>query len=388
MSDGPHYHDRMMLDPVQSDSTTPPARLRVAVLTDAPRVAGSELWLLDVLPRLRPDGIQATVFLRVEEKLDGLAERFEEGGVTVHRYEDLQALPELSRDFDLRIVQGWTPGTYRTLLPALRSPRMVISHDQLDFHYPQPLRLTYRETYPWTKAAPFRQADRLVTVSEWAGAFMRRDMRLPDVQVVTNGVKVDRFRPATPEDRAALRAEFGFTGFTVLVPGRFAPEKNQWASVRAARHAPELDFVFVGDMDSSVGQLVQGYAARLRLRNVRFLGRRWDMPELYRAADALLQPTLAENQSLVTLEAMASGLPVVTTDIPAQAELVQDGVTGLTVPAQPDVLARALRALAVHPERTAAFGRAARDFVLSRHTLEHTVAKVRDVLLTPPVAHA
>jgi len=375
-----------MLDPVQSDST-PPARLRVAVLTDAPRVAGSELWLLDVLPRLVPDGIRSTVFLRVEEKLDGLAERFEAQGVAVHRYEHLRDLPDLSRDFDLRIVQGWTPGTYRTLLPALRPPRMVISHDQLDFHYPQPLRLTYRETYPWTKAAPFRQADRLVTVSEWAGAFMRRDMRLPDVQVVTNGVKVDRFHPATPEDRAALRAEFGFTRFTVLVPGRFTPEKNQWASVRAARHAPELDFVFAGDMDSSVGKLVQGYAERLGLKNVRFLGRRWDMPELYRAADALLQPTLAENQSLVTLEAMASGLPVVTTDIPAQAELVQDGVTGLTVPAQPDVLARALRALAAHPERTAAFGRAARDFVLSRHTLEHTVAKVRDVLLNNPVAH-
>ena len=43
---------------------------------------------------------------------------------------------------------------------------------------------------------------------------------------------------------------------------------------------------------------------------------------------------------------------------------------------------------AAHPERTQEFGRAARDFVLSRHTLEHTVAKVRDVLLTPPVAHA
>ncbi|GGN30699.1 glycosyltransferase family 4 protein [Deinococcus daejeonensis] len=377
----------MMLDPVQSDST-PPARLRVAVLTDAPRVAGSELWLLDVLPRLAPDGIRSTVFLRVEEKLDGLAERFEAQGVAVHRYEHLRDLPDLSRDFDLRIVQGWTPGTYRTLLPALRPPRMVISHDQLDFHYPQPLRLTYRETYPWTKAAPFRQADRLVTVSEWAGAFMRRDMRLRDVQVVTNGVDPGQFRPATLEERAALRAEFGFTRFTVLIPGRFAPEKNQWASVRAARHAPELDFVFAGDMDSSVGKLVQGYAERLGLKNVRFLGRRWDMPELYRAADALLQPTLAENQSLVTLEAMASGLPVVTTDIPAQAELVQDGVTGLTVPAQPDVLARGLRALAAHPERTAAFGRAARDFVLSRHTLEHTVAKVRDVLLPPPVPHA
>lgn len=59
------------------------------------------------------------------------------------------------------------------------------------------------------------------------------------------------------------------------------------------------------------------------------------MPELYRAADAVLLPTLGENQSLATLEAMASGLPVITTPIPAQAELIQDGLTGRLVPPGP-----------------------------------------------------
>jgi len=49
------------------------------------------------------------------------------------------------------------------------------------------------------------------------------------------------------------------------------------------------------------------------------------MPELYRAADAMLLPTLGENQSLATLEAMASGLPVVTTPIPPRRSSSKTG---------------------------------------------------------------
>lgn len=363
--------------PVNSEAVKP---ISVAFLTDAPRVAGSEFWLLDVLPLLREQHIQSTVFLSSAEPLDEISRRFEAAGVTAVRYDDLLTLPDLTRDFDLRIVQGWTPGTYHRLLPNLASPRWIISHDQLDFHYPQPLRLSYAEAYPWTKALPFRWADGVITVSEWAGEFIRRRMGVRDVQVVQNGVKTERFRPASPTERADLREALGFRRFTVLVPGRFAPEKNQLAAVRAARYAPELDFVFVGDMDSTVGKLAQSFKNRFGLNNVHFWGRRWDMPELYRAADVLLQPTLAENQSLVTLEAMSSGLPIVTTDIPAQAELVQDGLTGLLVPTQPDVLAKALRALAAHPDRARAFGEAARQHVLKHHTLERTARRTAELL--------
>ncbi len=354
--------------------------LSIAFLTDAPRVAGSEFWLLDVLPLLRGAGITSTVFLSDAAPLDEISKRFEAAGVTVRRYHDLATLPDLTRDFDLRVVQGWTPGTYHRLLPRLAAPRWVISHDQLDFHYPQPLRLTYAEAYPWTKALPFRWADGVITVSEWAGDFIRRRMGVREVQVVKNGVKADRFVPASPAEREKLRQDYGFTRFTVLVPGRFAPEKNQLASVLAARHAPELEFIFVGDMDSTVGKLAQTLKDRLKLDNVQFWGRRWDMPELYRAADVLLQPTLAENQSLVTLEAMSSGLPLVTTDIPAQAELVRGGKTGLLVRPQPRLLAMALNALAAHPERAQEFGRNAREYVLQHHKLEDSAARVAELL--------
>jgi glycosyltransferase involved in cell wall biosynthesis len=91
------------------------------------------------------------------------------------------------------------------------------------------------------------------------------------------------------------------------------------------------------------------------------------MPELYRAADAVLLPTLGENQSLATLEAMASALPVVTTPIPAQEELIQNGVTGLLVPPRPHLLAQALNRLQGEGQ---ALGARARAHVLGHHTLE------------------
>ncbi|AWN22427.1 lipopolysaccharide biosynthesis protein [Deinococcus irradiatisoli] len=362
--------------------------LKVAFLTDAPRVAGSEVWLLGVLPHLPERGVWPSVFLPQGAPLDAFAERLGEVGLEVTRFGRLGDLPALTRDFDVRVMHAWGLLTYQRLLPHLAQPRWVVLHDQLEFFYPLGLRAFYRLGFRLTKGWGLRHAGGVLTVSAWADAWLRR-FRLPpsaDVRTgfVRNSVDTRRFRPAEPDERAALRAAFGFTRFTVLVPGRFVLEKNQLAALLAARHARDLDFAFVGDMDSALGKLARRLAQVYRLGNVRFLGRRWDMPELYRAADALLQPTLAENQSLVTLEAMASGLPIVTTPIPAQAELVRHEVEGLLVPARPARLALALRRLASHPPDARQLGAAARERVLAFHTPGQAASALAELLLTAP----
>lgn len=340
----------------------------VAFISDAPRVAGSEVWLRDLLPLLPGHGWTPTVFFPHQPALERLIDDLCALGVGVEQYSNLSELPARTRAFDLRVIQAWEAGTSGRLLPQLRVPRVVVSHDQLDYHYPLPIQGLYRTIYRYTKAAAFRQADAVITVSDWGSAFLRQQMKLTTVLGMVNGVDTQQFAPAEAQQRRALRERLDFGRFTVLVPGRFAPEKNQLAALWTARHAPELDFVFVGDMDSALGNVAQAMQRRWQLPNVRFLGRRWDMPDLYRAADVLLQPTLAENQSLVTLEAMSSGLPVVTTGIPAQTELIRDGVDGLCVPPQPFLLATALGALASHPDKARVMGQCARQRVLAEHT--------------------
>ncbi|WP_353512063.1 glycosyltransferase family 4 protein [Thermus sp. LT1-2-5] len=161
----------------------------------------------------------------------------------------------------------------------------------------------------------------------------------------------------------------------VLVPARMSPEKNHLAVLLTAKLLPQVIFLLVGT--GELLRLWQGLARALNLHNARFLGRREDMPELYRVADAMLLPTLGENQSLATLEAMASGLPVVTTPIPAQKELLTDGVEGFIVPPFPWRLARALTKALTKPE----LGIQARRRVLREHTLQKAALHLKCVLL-------
>ncbi|MBU6428556.1 MAG: glycosyltransferase family 4 protein, partial [Cyanobacteria bacterium REEB65] len=74
-------------------------------------------------------------------------------------------------------------------------------------------------------------------------------------------------------------------------------------------------------------------AGKLRLgERVRFLGKRSDMPQLYRASDVYIAATRREGLSLAALEAMASGLPLVVPDLPEFAELVRGPDNGLVYP--------------------------------------------------------
>ena len=89
-----------------------------------------------------------------------------------------------------------------------------------------------------------------------------------------------------------------------------------------------------------------------------------DMPAYFRAADVFCQPSFNEGIPVVLMEAMASGLPVVSASVGAIDELVDDGGSGfLVTPARPSALANALRRLSTSDELRAAMGARGRTIV-------------------------
>lgn len=354
-------------------SSAEPQPPQIAFITDATRVAGSEIWLLETLPRLREAGLEPSVYFPRTPTMDAFAARFPGHRIRVERYGYWDELARQTAELDLRVVQAGNPQTYAALLPRLARPRLVLSHDQMRFFYPLGLEAFYRTIFALSKVRAWQQADAVLTVSGWAAEFLR-SLGISQAVGLFNGVDPERFRPASPPERRELRERFGFGGFTVLYPARLSPEKNHWALLGAARQTPGYRYVLVGEGELS------GLLRRLAPANVAFWGRRTEMPELYRAADALLQPTLAENQSLATLEAMASGLPVVTSRIPAQLELVTPEENGLAVEPSPTLLAEALRRLERDPTLRLRIGEAARKRVLERHTLDASSRHLTRVL--------
>lgn len=153
-----------------------------------------------------------------------------------------------------------------------------------------------------------------------------RTLGFERVEVLGRGVDLDRFSPT--RRNAALRARWVCEpGLVALYVGRLAPEKNVALALRAfdagRRHAPLARMVVVGDGPLRA-ELCRAYPW------AHFVGAVTGnaLAAHYASADVLLFPSQSETFGNVTLEALASGLPVIAFDLAAASEWVTDRVNG------------------------------------------------------------
>ena len=231
----------------------------------------------------------------------------------------------------------------------------------------------------WTVGVSFRGADLVTAGSSTAlAAILERRPERP-VALLPLGVDTTVFRPADPAEAETADAERAGRPArqTILFAGSLEPVKDPAAMLRVfgrlASDRPGLDLVLVGD-----GRLRPGLEASIAgtalAGRVRFAGqlRRDEMPALYRSATVLAVTSRHEGQSMVAVEAAASGLPVVGTRVGVLPDL-GDGAT--TVPVGDEAgLADALAAVLDDPGRAARMAAAGRTIAVARFDLERTTA--------------
>jgi glycosyltransferase involved in cell wall biosynthesis len=199
------------------------------------------------------------------------------------------------------------------------------------------------------------------------------------IEVIHNGVDVVKFHPGSPEP--SLKRELGIREGERVVTSvaSLRPVKRIDTLLHAASHILEryadVRFLLVGDgIDRAhLEQLAQelGIAG-----SVTFAGIRSDVDAILRASDIFVLSSATEAFPNAVLEAMASGLPVVSTDVGGVRELVADGESGMIVPPEnPDALAQAIDVLLTEEDRAAAFGRKGRRIVEEQFTLEQMCEK-------------
>ncbi len=200
---------------------------------------------------------------------------------------------------------------------------------------------------------------------------------------VYNGVDTTRFRPAAPGEGVIPGCPFAAPEHWLIGSvGRMQTVKDPLTLARAfvmlLQQQPALRdrarLVMVGG-----GPLRSAAQALLTAAGIADLcwlpGERADVPELMRGLQCFVLPSLAEGVSNTILEAMATALPVIATNVGGNAELVLHGQTGEIVPAaDPQALAASLAALARQPDLAAAYGRAGRSEVEARFSLPVMVA--------------
>ena len=173
--------------------------------------------------------------------------------------------------------------------------------------------------------------DRMIAVSEPAREFVTQYFSNADVRVIPNGVDVDTFRPGQTPIRH-LRDE----SVNVLFVGRLEPRKGLRELLRGYEYmkarVPESRLIIVGDGPRRAR--VESYISSHRLKDVVLAGYvpQSVLPRYYASADIFCSPaTGSESFGIVLLEAMASGLPIVATEIPGYLSVVEPGRDAVTV---------------------------------------------------------
>ena len=208
-------------------------------------------------------------------------------------------------------------------------------------------------------------------------------VRQRDVTQIYNGVDSLRFQPAPHGAGRIEGCPFSAPEhWLVGTVGRMQTVKDQLNLVRAFVLALQaepalrttLRLVLVGDGPLRAQCLTELQAAGLA--DLAWLpGARADVPELMLGLQCFVLPSLAEGISNTILEAMASGLPVIATDVGGNADLVDAGRTGDIVPAgDPQALAQSLVRMALAPEQAVRMGMQGRRVVEQRFDLQAMVA--------------
>lgn len=200
-----------------------------------------------------------------------------------------------------------------------------------------------------------------IAVSPSAAAICHRYYPNVPITIIPNGIDVNRFSPDVQPIPIRRGQEF-----LILFVGRMDPRKGAKYLFAAIPHleASLSDYrvVVVGS-----GWMKKYYNAHIPvhlLRRVLFAGfaSPEELPSYYRAADVYCSPATGnESFGIVLLEAMASGIPIVASDIDGYRHVITTGVEGFLVPPRyPRALAAALVMMAQDPERRSQMGRAGR----------------------------
>ncbi len=192
-------------------------------------------------------------------------------------------------------------------------------------------------------------ADGMLAVSESLKADMAGiGMPADKIRVHRTGIELDRFRPA---DKAARKAALGVSGPLLLAVGNLVALKRFDLAIGAAEMLPEATLFIAGEgrerrkLEAMIAE--RGLSGRVRLLGAVHHS---EMPVLMAAADVFVHTSSSEGLANVWVEALASGAPVVTSNVGAAAEVVDTPEAGTIVDdARPAAFAEAIRSILAAP---------------------------------------
>jgi glycosyltransferase involved in cell wall biosynthesis len=217
-----------------------------------------------------------------------------------------------------------------------------------------------------------RKTSKIVAVSHIVKSLlMERDHIDPSkINVIYNGIDTDRFQSYLTKEEARDKLGLPAESLVIGTVGRLEKPKGQLHLIRAfgkvSEQNPDTKLVIVGT--GSLESSLKSDVSRQRIDDsVIFLGLRRDIPDILRAFDIFVMPSLSEGFPMALLEAMSLALPVIVTPVGGIPELVTDERNGIFVPpADESALAKKILDLSANRPRLTRLGNSAKETIFEK----------------------
>jgi len=265
-------------------------------------------------------------------------------GIAAQLGPNFRSVREPSPNYSLReqihvpwLLRRERPDVYHAphyvLPPAIRCRSVVTIHDCIHLMFPQ--YLPNRAAYAYARAsmwAAARRSNRILTVSEASKRDILQLFNVKPEKIVVVYNAIDEHFSATPSEEHVerIRERYQLDHKFVLYVGNIKPHKNLVRLIEAfsqlRRTHDDLKLLIIGDEISRLPALRRAVHRHKLHKHVRFLGYLKDdtLTVLYRLASVFVFPSLYEGFGLPPLEAMASGTPVVTSNVSSLPEVTGD----------------------------------------------------------------
>lgn len=354
--------------------------MKVLQIITSLRLGGAETLLSQLAPLMKKEGTEVRVLsltstmpLAAALRRHAIDVRSLHCDATIYQ---VGSLRRAARDIAAEI-DGYRPNIIHshlyladllTRVAAPRAARLITTLHNIDQWWMQKDRfLSLAKTWVDSWTAGLRNT-RAIAVSESVASAALSALKLPPqrCKVIRNGIDVERFALT----RRSLSSEP-----IIIQVGRFFPQKGHETTLQAfaqlLRKQPKIRLQLVGDgpRENDLRKL----AAALNIsERVEFLGPREDVVELLRQAHVFWMPSRWEGFGLACLEAMATGLPVIGSNVGAIPTLLADGAGHIIAPDKPEQLAQLTNAILNNYDAALAMGRTASQRVTDNYTIQET----------------
>ena len=240
-----------------------------------------------------------------------------------------------------------------------------------------------------------RMTTKYVAISKTVAQYALRELKIPSrkIEIIYNGIDVQPFAGKNRQSiiRKKKRTELGIPEDIrmITVIGRVTRQKGHIylidAMTEIVKESPNVCLCIVGDYtaDPDVTNEVKRKVKASGLEEkVIWTGVRTDIPELLASTDIFVLPSLWEGLSIVLLEAMASGVPVVATAVGSNPEIIRDGENGFLVPpANPPALAKRILELLKDKKKAQLLAEEGQKTIQERFTIKRMVKEYERLYL-------